>query len=221
MQNRSHIEIRKLTTIAMLTAIAFLIAFIRIPTGLAFLRYEPKDIIIAISGFIYGPLAVVTMSIVLSFLEMLFLSTTGWWGMLMNIVATCTFAGTAAVIYKKWRTLGGAAVALVAGVVVNVPVMLLWNYFVVPFYMGIPRSAAAAMLVPVFLPFNLIKGGINSAMIMLLYKPIRTALGKSRLLPANDNAKAKASKVNWLVIIISAFLLITCVLFVLSFRDII
>ena len=55
-------------------------------------------------------------------------------------------------------------------------VMLIWNYLVAPIYMGYPREAVAKLLIPAFLPFNLIKGGLNAAFTMLLYKPVVTVL---------------------------------------------
>ena len=59
--------------------------------------------------------------------------------------------------------------------------MLLWNYIITPFYMGVPRATVAGMLMTVFLPFNLIKGGINAGLTLLLYKPVVNALRKAHL----------------------------------------
>ena len=200
----------------MLSAVAYVVmVFIRIPVVL-FLKYEPKDVIIAIGGFLYGPFSAMAMSIVVSLVEMVTVSDTGIYGAIMNALSSCTFACTAAFIYKKWRKLPGAATGLVGGIVVTVPVMLLWNYLIVPLYMGMPREAIAPMLVPYFLPFNLLKYGLSAAITMLLYKPIRIGLDKSRLLPAPAVSDGKASKVNVGVIIISALVIITCVLFILS-----
>ena len=70
-----------------------------------------------------------------------------------------------------------------------VPVMLLWNYFIAPIYMGCTREAAAALLLPVFLPFNLVKGGLNAALTALLYQPAAAALRRSRLLEAEPKAR--------------------------------
>jgi riboflavin transporter FmnP len=221
-QNSQVWDTKKLTTLAMLTALAFIVAMVRIPVGLFIFRYEAKDVIIVTSGFIFGPLAVIAMSIVLSFLEMMMLSDTGWIGFFMNVIATCSFACTASIVYKFKRTLGGAAIALTAGVIVNVPIMLLWNYLIVPIFTpGIAREQVLSMLVPIFLPFNLLKGAINSALTMLLYKPIRLALDKSRLMPLLNNPEKKKTKATVGVIIVSAFVLITCILVVLSWRGII
>jgi len=217
---KSSWDARKITALSILVALAFIVALVRIPVVL-FLRYEAKDVIITMGGFIYGPLAVIAMSVVLSFLEMITVSDTGPIGMMMNIIATCSFACTASLIYRKWRTLTGALVALVAGIMVNVPVMLLWNYLITPIHLGHPRPVVAAMLLPVFLPFNLIKGALNAALIMLLYKPVRAALLKARLLPAQDSPVKATAKVNIGTVIASAFVLVTCVLVILSWRGLI
>ena len=52
-----HEKMKKLTVLAMLSAIAYVaVALLRFPVVL-FLSYEPKDVVIAIGGFLYGPAA--------------------------------------------------------------------------------------------------------------------------------------------------------------------
>lgn len=218
---------RKITVLAMLSALAFILTylfyFLPIPPFMpsaAFLNYEPKDVIIAIAGFIYGPLAAIPISIVVSLLEMP-LSGTGLIGLVMNVLSTCAFTCTAAFIYKKWRTLYGAATGLVTGVIMLSVVMILWNYYLTPLYMGIPREAIKPMLLTVFLPFNLIKGGLNAAITMVLYKAIKSALEKSDLLPATGDPEGKKSKINIVALLVSVLVIATCVLVILSWQKII
>ena len=71
--------------------------------------------------------------------------------------------------------------------------MLLWNYIITPFYMGVPRETVAGMLLPVFLPFNLVKGGLNAALTLLLYKPIVSALRSAHLAEPSVSGKSKGS----------------------------
>lgn len=186
MQNENT---KKIVTMAMLAAMAYaLVMLIRIPlVAMPPLRYEPKDVIITIGGFIFGPVEAFLISVVVSVIES-FSSETGWIGAVMNIVSTCSFACTAAVIYKKNHTLKGAVIGLIAGTIAMVIVMLLWNYILTPIYMGYPRAAVAAMLPTVFLPFNAIKGGLNAAITMLLYKPIVISLRRARLVPESSSA---------------------------------
>ena len=219
MQTNGKLDVRKMTLMAMICAVAITaVALIRVPI-VAFLYYEPKDVAIAIGGFLLGPFAALLMSIVVSFVEMLTISADGFYGLLMNIISTSTFVCTAAFIYKKKRTMAGALIGLIAGIAVNVPVMLLWNYLVVPLYLGAPREVVAGMLVPIFLPFNLVKGVLNAAFIILLYRPLSAALKKARMLPATAKAEPTAKKINIGVTIISLFAILTSVLFVFALRS--
>ena len=95
---------------------------------------------------------------------------------------------------------------------------MLWNYLIAPLYMGYPREAVVELLIPAFLPFNLIKGGLNAAITMLLYKPVVTALRRSNLIP--DTSTAKKSKANVGVILVSLLIVISCVLFILAFNGV-
>lgn len=217
----NKIPTKMLVVIAMLCAMAYLLMFfIRIPVVL-FLKYEPKDIIITIGGFLYGPLVSFVISVVVSFIEMFTASDTGPIGALMNIISSCAFACTAAVIYKRKRNLKGAVIGLIAGWLFTTAVMLLWNYFITPVYMKVPREAVAKLLIPAFLPFNLLKGGLNAAIIMLIYKPLVNALRLSGLLPKSDEGIKSKGKVLIGSIIISSFVIITCILLILVFQGVI
>jgi len=216
-------QTKKLTTLAVLSAIAYLAMFLAklllppiIPI-LPFLTYDPKDIFIVFGGFIYGPLAAVMMSVVISFIEMITISTTGPIGLLMNVISTCAFAGTAAFIYKKKHSLMGAVIGLIAGWLIATIVMLLWNYFITPIYMGVPREAVAKLLIPGFLPFNLLKYGLNAGFAMLFYKLLRRA----NILPTVEKTSIAKGKINIGVILVSCFVIITCVLFILVFQEVI
>ena len=175
-------QTKKLTTVAMLCALAFIAtAFGRIPLIL-FLKYDPKDVIIAIGGLIFGPFASFAIAVIVSFIEMLTISENGFLGFLMNVLSSCSFACTAAFIYRKRRRLSGAVIGLLGGIICMATIMLIWNYLVAPIYMGYPREAVTKLLLPAFLPFNLIKGGLNAVITILLYKPVMMAFSHSHIL---------------------------------------
>ena len=171
---------KTIAALAMLTALSFVSVVISkvIPNVAGFLSYEPKDAVIAIAGFIYGPLASVAVSVLTSLLEMVSISSTGIYGFLMNVVATLSFVLPAVFIYRAHRSQGGALGGLALGVVCMTLCMLAWNYVITPYYMGVPREQVAGMLATVFLPFNLVKGGLNAGITLLLYKPVVSALRK-------------------------------------------
>lgn len=210
-----RISVKKMVTLAMLAAIAYLMVnLIRIPVVL-FLKYEPKDVIITIGGFLFGPMAAFIVSGIVSLLEMVTISETGIIGCIMNLISTCSFACAAAFVYKKQHTLKGAVAGLVAGSVFMVAVMLLWNWLITPLYMGVDRPTVEALLLPAFLPFNLLKAGLNSALILGLYKPLVTALRRIGLVETKP-AGSKGSKYG--IYLLAAGLLITCILLLLVFQ---
>lgn len=208
---------KKLVLLAMFAAIAYIIvALIRIPVVL-FLSYEPKDVVITIASFLFGPVSGLVVSLVVSLVEMVTISTTGPIGALMNFLSTCCFACVAGAIYKKIHTQRGALLGLLAGSVSMIAIMLLWNWMITPLYMGVPRSAIEAMLLPTFLPFNALKAGLNSAITLFLYKPLVTALRKARLL---DSAAPKKVPAKPGIYLLAGLLLATCILFLLVLRGI-
>ena len=218
------LDTRKMMVLALISAMAFVLAMVaRVPLVpvVSFLRYDPKDVAIAMGAFLYGPLAGLIVSVVVSLIQMFTISATGPWGFLMNVLASASFVCTAAFIYKLKRTMAGAVLGLIVGIVVNVVCMLLWNYLVVPIYMGWPQEAVAQLLIPGFLPFNLIKGGINAAIIMMLYKPFIKTLRKMRILttsPSETGSEENGSGKTRTVLVLSIIALGICVGIVLILR---
>lgn len=209
---------KEISIVGMLCAIAYAAVVVgRIPLVL-FLKYDPKDIIIAISGLIFGPFTSFSVAFIVSLIEMLTISENGVLGFMMNIISSCSFACTAAFIYRRKHKLSGAIIGLLCGWGCMVCVMLLWNYLITPIYMGYPREAVIKLLLPAFLPFNLIKGGLNTAITMLLYRPVMTALRHSRLIEPHK-APEKAH-INIGVILVALLIITTCILLILSLKGI-
>lgn len=205
-------EKQKMTTrytavIAMFSAISFVLVLLGklIPNVAGFLSYEPKDAAIVIAGFIMGPMASFLISLIVSFIEMISISATGPYGFLMNVVASCAFAVPAAWIYKKLHSQKGAVIGLVAGVAAMTVCMVIWNYVITPFYMGVARETVAAMLIPVFLPFNMVKGGLNAAITLLIYRPVVGALRKAKLVEPSSSGKAKTTQTGTMIFAVVAF----------------
>lgn len=113
--NNKTWRIKRLCVMAMICAMAYaIVAFVRIPV-LLWLSYEPKDVLITIGAFLFGPLSASIMSLVVSLVEMVTISNTGIIGMVMNVLSTCLFACTASAVYRKKRSLSGAILGLALG----------------------------------------------------------------------------------------------------------
>lgn len=172
----AQFDTRRMVLTALFCTLAYLCVFIfRIPV-VSFLKYEPKDVMILMGAYLFGPWSGVAISAVVSLLEMFTISTTGPIGMLMNFLSTCIFILPASLCYRKRRNLSGAVAGLILGVLLMTGAMLLWNYWITPLYLGTPREVVKGMLLPVFLPFNLLKGTLNAAVTLLIYKPISRVL---------------------------------------------
>lgn len=212
--SRPWSNLRTMVSLGMLTAIAYVVMLLSkmLPQVYGFLQLDVKDTVICVGGFLFGPMAAAILSILVPVLEMFFASDTGPIGMLMNLIATASFCCTASYVYRKNHTRKGAVIGLALAVVVLTGVMLVWNYLITPIYQGVPRDVVAAMLPTVFLPFNMVKGGLNMALILVLYKPVVTALRKARLAPESQtHPAASAGKVNAGFILFSLALLATFV----------
>jgi len=213
---------KRITALAMFCALAYISVVVgRVPLIL-FLNYEPKDVILTIGGFIFGAPSVIIMTVIVSFVEMITISADGIIGFVMNVIAAIAFSLPPVYAYKKRRSMLGVAIGLLSGTALMTILMLMWNYCLAPIFMGYPREQVVKLLVPAFLPFNLIKGGVNSAITLLLYKPVMTVLQKTNLIPAQEDEISKESKARKAVIIIVAvFVLISYLILMLSMNRII
>ncbi len=222
MTNKSTERIKMISAMAMLTAIAVVAdIFLRLPNIGGFLTYEPKDVILTIGAFIFGPIAGLIMSLIVCLIEMVTVSTTGLIGLLMNFLASGIFVGVASVIYYRKKTLSRAVIGLVAGSLSMIAIMLLWNYIMTPIFMGVPKEAVLEMFLPLLIPFNAIKAGLNSALVLLLYKGVVTALRKSKLVPEREAYDGTNKKMNTiLIIVISALVVITLLLVLFAFAGV-
>lgn len=205
---------KKLTIMAIMTAIAYLVTFFFHLPMFGFLSLEFKDTILAFSAFIFGPLAGFIMVVVCGLVELVTIGSTGWIGFIMNIISSASFVCVAALIHKKKPCLKSAVIGLIAATVAMTAAMLLWNYLITPLYMGVSRDAVVQMLIPIFMPFNLLKAGLNASLAVMLY-PTISILEKTNLIPKKENDNSQHKGVNIGLWIFAAAVLITCVCFVL------
>ena len=212
---------KKITVAAMFAALAFAVAamFNVIPITLVpshpFLHYDPKDVLITLCGFILGPVYSVFVSLIASLIE-LTISNTGLIGAVMNFLSSCIYACSAALIYKRVRNVYGAVFGLIVSTLATTGFMLLWNWLISPLYMGISREVVSVMLIPAFLPFNLIKGCINAGVTLLIYKPVITVLRNMKLVKSGEN-KVTASNTA-VALIIGIVLILLSVIAVLALK---
>lgn len=206
------IEIKKLSVTAMLTATAFLVTFLTsmLKVG-GFLSLDLKDAVISVVSLLYGPIYGLASVLTVSLVEFITISTTGIYGLVMNILSSGTFALTCGLIYKYRRNFTGAVLASGVTVVTVTSVMLIANIFITPLYFQMPRQAVLDMLPTLLLPFNLFKSIMNASITLLVYKPFTTALRKARLVSGVENVNYKFGVRSVVLLIVSLLLLASAV----------
>lgn len=166
----------KLFKLGMLSGLAYAsLLFIRIPIipEATFLRYDIKDVFILTAGILYGTTAVFMTSVVVAFLQALLLSQYGWIGLVMNIASSLAFALPVAKLCGNQYCINRRLIiGLLVGCLSMTITMILWNYILTPLFMGIPRTTVVKMLIPIVIPFNLIKSILNSLLFLVIIKAL-------------------------------------------------
>ena len=168
-------NVKKMATVAVLSALSIvLMLLIRFPIlpAAPYLIYEPADVPVLIGGFLFGPAAGFIITVIVSTIQAFALSTDGWVGLVMHIIATGSLVITASTIYRVCRNKSGAVIALAAGTLAMTLVMIPTNLIIQPRFYGVPVETVKSLLIPAVIPFNLIKAGANSLLTFIVYKSI-------------------------------------------------
>ncbi|WKY44569.1 ECF transporter S component [Eubacteriaceae bacterium ES2] len=186
------IKTKQLTQMAVLAAMSILLVYlIHFPIFPAapYLEYDPADIPIFIGAFMFGPIGGLILAAVAAIIQGLTVSSaSGVIGIVMHFFATGSFVLVAGLIYQKNRSRKGAVIGLIAGALTMTVMMVIWNLVFTPIFLGMPREAVIPMILPIIVPFNLLKAGINGAITFVIYKSVGKVLG----LEINEVNVAKA-----------------------------
>ena len=180
-------NVKKLTVLALFIALAYICLFV-FRIKVSFLTLDFKDVFITLAGFVYGPISALCIALVEALLELITVSDTGFWGAIMNFAGSAAFAVTASVIYKYNKTFLGAVIGLISAVFSMTAVMIVMNLIITPIYTKAPVATIIDMILPLLLPFNLIKSILNASLTFVLYKPISQALKTINVLPKSGSS---------------------------------
>ena len=186
-------KLRTITGVAVLSAIAFILAYFEFPVPLSpsFARMDISDLPALIGAFAYGPLAGVLIELVKNALQLTSTATAGV-GDLANFIMGGVFVLVAGVVYRRRKTKKAALIAcLIASLAMGIAAAVV-NYFILlpAFEAFMPLNELIASFgefmpfiktkldVVLFnaLPFNLLKGLAISAVTMLIYKKLSPIL---------------------------------------------
>ena len=186
-------KLRTITGVAVLSAIAFILAYFEFPVPLSpsFARMDISDLPALIGAFAYGPLAGVLIELVKNALQLTSTATAGV-GELANFIMGGVFVFVAGLIYRKNKNKKTALIAcLIASLAMGIAAAVV-NYFILlpAFEAFMPLNELIASFgefmpfirtkldVVLFnaLPFNLLKGLVISAVTILIYKKLSPIL---------------------------------------------
>lgn len=168
-------KVQRLAMIALMSALAYLLHFFQV-RAFSFLTYEPKNFIVALTAMTMGPLESILVSFNAAFFEMITTSDTGFYGFLMNFIAGMFFAIPVGLIYKINKNKLSLLFGLIIGSLSLIASMTLLNIIITPIYLGTTTSAVIELLPIAVVPFNALKGLIDSLLIMSLAPGIMTNL---------------------------------------------
>ena len=175
MENLTNKSTTRMAKMAMLVAVSIvLVAIVHLPIfpAVPFLEYDPADIPILIGTFAFGPGAGILLTVVTAILQGVTVSAqSGVYGIIMHIIATSALTLTAGLIYKHKKSKRSAIIALIAGTLAMVIIMIPANLIITPKFMGMPVEALMPFM-PWIVAFNFVKAGINSVVTFLVYKRI-------------------------------------------------
>jgi riboflavin transporter FmnP len=165
---------QKLVTIALLVALGTILSFLEIPI-MAFLKYDPASVMALLCGFVVGPLWGCVAGALIAVLHAFV--TGNWWGAVVNIVVTASFVLPAALAFKFSSKLPVQIIGLVVSCLLMIVVAIVMNVVIYPI-LGTPVNAVVAMIVPLLLPFNIVKGVLNAVLAFALLKGLTPLLNR-------------------------------------------
>ena len=180
-------RVQWIAKVSILAAIAFVLMLFEIPLPFApsFYKLGFDEVAVMLGGFALGPLAGAAIETLKIVLNVLFQgSDTAFVGELSNLLIGLSLVVPSALFYQRHKTLKGAMIALVIGVVSMALIGCLANYFIAlpaySYFYGLPMGSAILPLVQdkltfvllMTLPFNLVKGIVVALLTAVLYKRV-------------------------------------------------
>jgi len=168
--------VKRMVMMAMLVAVSIVLVYMfRFPIfpSAPFLEYDMADIPILIGTFLFGPMNGLILTVVVSIIQGLTVSAgSGLIGILMHIIATGTFVIVAGTIFRMKYNRFSAILGFACGSLAMTLMMIPLNLIFTVYFLGVSRDLVISMLIPIIIPFNLIKAGANSVITFSVYKAV-------------------------------------------------
>lgn len=177
--------LRILTVSGMLAAVGYVLQLFEFPLmpAAAFLKFDFGDIPVVIAGSFFGPGACLLTAVVKGLLWTLIgHGANGWVGAAMNTAAVIAFSLPVALLFRSSRVWAKIA-AVVVGTLAMTVVMVGANRLIDPWYLKMPVATINTMIVTAIIPFNLLRGVINSIASLLIVLTLQRSAAFRRVAP--------------------------------------
>lgn len=183
---------KNIAGMAVFSALSFVVYLLEMPifagTPASFLELDLSNVFVMLSGFMYGPLPAIIVTLVKELIHIL-VGSTGGVGELANIIITTSYALFPSILYKYKKGIKSVVLSLVVACIIQSLISLIVNKYInFPFFMGsvpfVPNQTsenAFSTLWGYVLAFNLIKSVVISALTLLLYKKVSYLFRKINL----------------------------------------
>lgn len=189
-------NIRKITAVAILSAVSSVLRFFDFPVGLApsFLELDFSELPALIASFALGPFYGVLVCLIKNLLNLPF-SSTLMVGELANFLIGVCFVVPAGIIYRYCKSKKGAVIGSLAGAVLMAVISIPVNYYITyPIYAQLYANGDMNVIVGMYtvlykdidtlmkalvycnMPFTLVKGLLVFIITLLIYKYISPLL---------------------------------------------
>ncbi len=186
MKFKSDFSINKLVLTAMMSALAvvfMLVVRFAILPGARFLEYDMGDIPAILSALLIGTPSSAFVLLFVSLIQSLTVSAaSSWQGFIMHVLSTGCYILSFKLITKNNPTTKKIIFAGIVSTLVLTLIMIPLNLIFTPLYLNTTVDAVMQLMLPAIIPFNFLKGVINSVIIFFLFKPIKSIIEKSNLL---------------------------------------
>ena len=165
---------KRVSVSAIFVALSIATSFIEIPIFPAapFLKYDPSGIFCLVAGLMWGP----ATGCVVATLPWVFRLFTNPAGAMMSLAMGLAGVLVASLIHKAREGNAWLVVSLVVAVFASTLMAVVANMIVTPAYTGVPLETVLGMIVPIIIPFNLLKFAINSVVAGVVFNPLTRAI---------------------------------------------
>jgi riboflavin transporter FmnP len=170
--HKTHWQARQLATMALFIALGAILSFIEFPLipGVPFLKYDASTVAAMVAGLTYGAGSGCLVGVLIAAIHGLFSG--NLWGALMNAVVVIAFVLPTALGYRHNKSVPFTIIMMLVSSVAMLVAAVVMNLLVTPIYMGVPFSSVVEMIVPILVPFNIIKAVINCVISFILLKTL-------------------------------------------------